>query len=94
MVFNDFNHVPTVPDVTIVPGCLKTSMIRLHLVKKYEQAYILSVPDVMDVLTSLITTTIDMVSSKYVSIVLDVTIVLKGSQLFLKGICLICFSCT
>ena len=66
MVFNDFNHVLTVPDVTVVPGCLKTSMIRSHLFKKYEQAYILS----MDVLTSLITTTIDMVSSKYVSIAL------------------------
>ena len=46
-------------------------MIRSHL------------PDVMDDLTSLITTTIDIVSSKYVSIVLDVTIVLKGSQSFL-----------
>ena len=41
-------------------------IVSWHLVKKYEQAYILSVPDVMDVLTSLITTTIDMVSSKYV----------------------------
>ena len=61
-------------------------IVSWHLVKKYEQAYILSVPDVMDVLTSLITTTIDMVSSKYVSIVLDVTIVLKSSQLFLKRI--------
>ena len=70
----------TVPDVTIVPGCLKTSMIRSHLVRKYEQAYILSVPNVMDILTSLIT-----VSSKYVSIVLHVTIVLKGSQLFHKA---------
>ena len=46
----DLNHVLSVPDVTIVPGCLKTSMIRSHFVKKYEQAYILSVPDVMDVL--------------------------------------------
>ena len=69
-------------------------IVSWHLVKKYEQAYILSVPDVMDVLTSLITTTIDMVSSKYVSIVLDVTIVLKSSQLFLKRIWWICSSCT
>ena len=64
-------------------------MIRSHLVKKYEQVYILSVPDVMDVLNSLMTPTIDFVLSKYVSIVLDVTIVLKGSQLFLKRIWLI-----
>ena len=94
IVLIDLNHVLSVPDVTILPGCLKTSMIRSHLVKKHEQAYILSVPDVMDVLTSLITTTIDMVSSKYVSIVLDVTIVLKSSQLFLKRIWWICSSCT
>ena len=35
IVLIDLNHVLSVPDVTIVPGCLKTSMIRSHLVKKY-----------------------------------------------------------